>query len=73
MQASLGIPPIVTSCAGDLNFDGVISYLDFSSARRCFGFPAEGACTLADLDGNGFVSVNDLIRIGRSIGQTCAP
>lgn len=72
-QTGLGVPPSVMSCPGDLNFDGVISYLDFSIARRCFGLLVEGACTHADFDGNGFVTLNDVLHIARATGQSCTP
>jgi len=36
---------------------------DVFSVRNCFGLRAEGTCTLADLDGNGFVNMSDLFRI----------
>jgi len=73
LQHGLGITPIVTTCPGDMNYDGLFSALDATLARRCLGAPAVGACAQADLDGNAIVTANDVIRIGRTLGQTCPP
>jgi arylsulfatase A-like enzyme len=72
-QLGLGITPTVTSCLGDMNYDGIFSGSDVSAAKRCIGLPAEGACAQADLDGNAYISANDVLRIGRAFGQSCPP
>jgi arylsulfatase A-like enzyme len=70
-QADLGVPTIASTCPGDVNLDGVIGSLDVSFVRRCLGLAATGACTLADFDGNGFISSVDFIRTGRAYGKSC--
>lgn len=71
MMVGLGIPPTVVGCSGDLNLDGWITWQDFSSARRCLGLRADGACRRADFDGDGHVGGSEVLRIGRSVGETC--
>ena len=70
-QVILGIQRDVVGCAGDMNGDGIITQIDLFYVRSCLGSLAEGACLPADADGNGFVSLSDVIRSSRAVGRTC--
>jgi hypothetical protein len=52
-------PPI--ECAGDMNGDGLVTLVDWGAMKTCIGLTAQGSCANADFDGNGFVSVIDVI------------
>ena len=71
-QVTLGINPDVAACVGDMDRDGAITMMDVFSVRSCVGSLAEGGCVLADFDANGFITLGDLIRSSRAVGQTCA-
>jgi hypothetical protein len=72
MMAGLGIPPTVVGCSGDLNLDGSISWQDFSAGKKCLGLRADGACRRGDFDGDGVVETSEVLRIGRSVGESCS-
>jgi hypothetical protein len=62
----------VPGCPGDIDRDGLISYQDLQVIRTCLSLEAEGACIDADLDGNCFVTNQDWLAAGRSIGAACS-
>jgi hypothetical protein len=49
----------------------MISYQDLQGVRVCLGLEAGGNCIDADLDGNGFVTNQDWLAVGRAIGSVC--
>ncbi len=71
VASALGISPVINACPGDIDGDGVIGLTDVFAVRNCFGLPAEGACMLADFDGNDIVSWIDVIRARQAIGNRC--
>jgi len=54
-----------------MNRDGVISWTDVVAVQRCVGLWGEDTCTLADFDGNGFVTWSDLIGTSEALGKSC--
>jgi hypothetical protein len=69
-DACAGYRP-VPGCPGDIDGDGIISYLDLQGIRICLGLEARGNCMDADVDGNGFVTSQDWLLAGRAVGSVC--
>jgi hypothetical protein len=56
-------------CAADVDGDGRIRGADRSALESCLGQPASGDCAFADLDGNGYVSDQDLAILNEYWGS----
>src|SRR5262245_32162400 len=57
-----------TTCLGDWDGDQQVGMTDIVQARSCVGYPAQGSCALADLDGNGIVSIFDINALTSALG-----
>lgn len=58
-------------CIFDLTNDGMIDLADLAILLSCFGQPADGLCSPADLDGDDFVALEDLAELLGAFGEEC--
>ena len=72
MQVGSDACPPLAGCAGDMNGDGLVTLTDWGAMKICIGLTAQGNCANADFDGNGFVSVIDVITAYKTnFGKQC--